>query len=84
MAQELSEEERQAVKAFLHNLYERSAFTSRWELAGAAGISELSLNEWLSPRGSLPNALNLLRLLQATEALERRFCTPIPQRRRQT
>jgi hypothetical protein len=82
VAQELSEEERAAVKEFLQNLYEQSGFTSRWELAGAAGLSEMGINEWLSPKGSLPNALNLLRLLQAADALDERFQTPIPSRRR--
>jgi hypothetical protein len=81
VAQELSEQEKEAVKAFLHHLYEESQFTSRWDLAYAAGLSEVSLNEWLSPRGSLPNSLNLLRLLQATGALEKRFRTHIPTRR---
>src|SRR5262245_62194816 len=73
VAQELSEQEKQAVKAFLQHLYEESPFMSRWDLAYAAGLSEVSVNEWLSPKGSLPNALNLLRLLQATDALEKRF-----------
>ena len=84
VAQELSENERQAVKTFLQNLYSRSGFASRWEFAVAAGISEAALGEWLSPKGSLPNSLNLLRLLQATDALEKRFSVPIPQRRRRT
>jgi hypothetical protein len=83
VAQELSEDERQAVKTFLQNLYNQSGFASRWEFAAAAGISEVALNEWLSPKGSLPNSLNLLRLLQATEALDDRFRTAIPTRRRQ-
>jgi hypothetical protein len=83
VAQELSEEEKAAVKTFLRNLYEQSRFTSRWELATAAGLSEMGINEWLSPKGSLPNALNLLRLLQATDALDESFRTAIPTRRRQ-
>jgi hypothetical protein len=82
VAQELSEAEREAVKAFLRNLVEQAGFP-RWELAFTAGLSEMSLHEWLSPKGSLPNALNLLRLLQATDALREPFQTPIPMRRRQ-
>jgi DNA-binding phage protein len=82
MAQEFTEEEKEAVKAFLHNLFEESRFGARWELAAAAGVSEASLNEWLSPKGNLPGALNLLRLLQATEALEPSFRSDVPTRRR--
>jgi hypothetical protein len=81
VAQELSEQEKTAVKSFLWNLVEQSRFDSRWHLAYEAGLSEVSLNEWLSPKGSLPNSLNLLRLLQATEALEERYRRPIPTRR---
>lgn len=83
MAQELSEQERRAVKAFLRHLYAESGFTTRWRLARAAEVSEVNLNEWLSDKGSLPSALNLLRLLQATEALEERFRTSIPVRERE-
>lgn len=68
------------MKAFLTNLVDQSSFASRRDLAFAAGLSELGINEWLSPKGSLPNALNLLRLLQATEALDVRFRTAIPTR----
>ena len=68
------------MKAFRTNLVERSDFSSRRDLAFAAGLSELSINEWLSPKGSLPNALNLLRLLQATGALHDRFHTDMPTR----
>jgi hypothetical protein len=83
VAQELSEEERQAVKGFLLNLYEHSRFDSRWQLARAAGVSEVGVNEWLSPKGSLPNALNLLRLLSACEALADPFRTAgLPERDR--
>ena len=84
VAQELSEAERQAVKVFLQQLYEQSAFAARWELAFAAGVSEANLNEWLSPKGSLPSALNLLRLLQAADALKPSFRAEIPPRRRRS
>jgi hypothetical protein len=77
----VTEDERRAVKIFLENLLRESGLETRWELARAAGVSELSLNEWLSSRGSLPSALNLLRLLQAVGALEEPFRTPIPTRR---
>lgn len=76
----VSEEERKAVKSFLCNLIKQSEIESRWQLAREAGVSELSLNEWMSEKGSLPSALNLLRLLQATGALEPSFRTEIPAR----
>lgn len=71
------------MKAFLRNLVAQSGFTTRWELAFAAGIPESNINEWLSNKGSLPSAANLLRLLQATDAIDERFLTepPIPTRR---
>jgi hypothetical protein len=78
----LSEAEKAAVKSFLRSLLAESPFRSRWELARAAEVSEVSLNGWLAPRGGLPDALNLLRLMQAAGAVEERYCTPIPGRRR--
>jgi transcriptional regulator with XRE-family HTH domain len=84
VAQELSPEEKDAVKTFLNNLVAQSGFASRRDLAFAAGLSELGINEWLSPKGSLPSALNLLRLLQATDALNEPFRTFIPTRHRRS
>lgn len=81
MPQKLTDEEIAAVKAFLRRLLAESHFNTRWELAWATGVSDSSINEWLSPKGSLPSALHLLQLLQATDALEERFRTPVPTRR---
>jgi len=77
----VSEEERQAVKAFLAGLLANSSYTSRWQLAQEAGVNETSLNEWMSAKGSLPSAINLLRLEQACGAIVSRFRTEIPMRR---
>lgn len=77
----VSEEERAAVKAFLVNLLAKSSYTTRWQLAHDAGVSETSLNEWMSAKGSLPSALNLLRLEQACGAIVPVFRTKIPTRR---
>jgi len=79
--QEISEQERRAGKEFLHKLYDRSGFPSRWDFAVAAGVSEIAVNEWLSPKGSLPNLLNVLRMMQAAEVLPKDLTVPIPRRR---
>lgn len=68
VAERLSQEERAEVQEFVRWLYARSRERSWAAFARRAGVSELSLSEWRSGRGT-PSAMNLLRLLKATDAL---------------
>lgn len=71
MANGVDPEEKDAVKAFVRDLYEGGGWKRRVDFARAADVSELSLNEWMSPKGSAPNAANLLRLIRAVPAYDR-------------
>jgi hypothetical protein len=68
VAERLEAAEREEVRGFVRWLYEYSG-KRRWaDFARLTEVSEYSLSEWRSGRG-MPNALNLLRMLEAVSAL---------------
>jgi hypothetical protein len=68
MAERLDETEREEMRQFVAWLYERSGERTWAKFSRRAKVSEMSLGEWRSGRG-MPNALNLLRMLEASDAL---------------
>lgn len=71
MADRIDPNEKAEVKAFIRELYASSGCKGWAEFARAAKVSELSLSDWRSAKGSLPGAINLLKLIRAVPQTER-------------
>lgn len=67
-SQRHTDADREAVRAFIHALYEQSGQPSWAAFAREARVGEFGLADWRNGRG-MPDAVNFLRLLDAAGPL---------------